>query len=149
MFASGKKVVSAGFASKFRVHRTANQSIPATTWTKVQFNVETGEGYDNNNEVDTVTNYRFTASKAGWYHYDAIIRWFTGSNNHYIDVRKNGSNNISYGERDFVSGEGVSVASGDIYLAVNDYLEVWVYTSAAMNIYAGVGSCYFNGHRFG
>lgn len=51
-------------AYKARVARTSSQSIPNTTWTKVQLNSET---YDTGNNFDSTTNYRFTAPVAGSY----------------------------------------------------------------------------------
>ncbi len=56
---------------KFRAFRnTSNQSIGTGSYTKVQFNAET---YDNNNNFDSTTNYRFTPTVAGYYQIMATV----------------------------------------------------------------------------
>lgn len=61
MLASGV----AGNGPAFSASRvTSNQSISASTWTKVQFQ---NEEFDTNNNYDPTTNYRFTPTVAGYY----------------------------------------------------------------------------------
>uniref|UniRef100_A0A6M3KN82 Putative tail protein n=1 Tax=viral metagenome TaxID=1070528 RepID=A0A6M3KN82_9ZZZZ len=51
--------------SRCKAYRaTSNQTIPTTTFTKLQLNAES---YDEQNEFDSTTNYRFTATEAGRY----------------------------------------------------------------------------------
>ncbi len=49
---------------KFSAYLGSNQSINASTWTKVQLNTES---FDTNSNYDNATNYRFTPTVAGKY----------------------------------------------------------------------------------
>jgi len=52
-------------SARCKVYRSGTaQSIPEAVNTKIQYN---GEGYDNYNEFDSSTNYRFTPTLPGWY----------------------------------------------------------------------------------
>jgi len=61
--ATGTAMVS-GNMPAFCVYLSGNQSITATTWTKINFNTET---FDTANAFDSTTNYRFTPQVAGYY----------------------------------------------------------------------------------
>ena len=56
------------FTSAVRAYRSASQSIPNNTDTKVQLN---NESYDVDGEFDPVTNFEFTATDAGKYQVNA------------------------------------------------------------------------------
>lgn len=55
--------------SAFRAHRESSQSIPTSTATKVEFD---HEDYDIQGEYDVVTDFDFTAKKAGLYLLSAV-----------------------------------------------------------------------------
>ena len=58
----------AGTAPAFSAYPSGNQSITASTWTKLQYNTEE---FDTNSNYDNATNYRFTPTVAGYYSFTA------------------------------------------------------------------------------
>jgi len=123
-------IVTISGQSRARAYRTtSNQAISDTTMTKIQLNAE---DYDENGEFDSTTNYRFTATVAGY----------------YLVVGQVGFGNIAdqgrYSTRIFKNGSQVSVnnvtASGTkevealtsdiVYLAASDYIELKAYIDA-------------------
>ena len=61
-----------GFSSRCSVYLSANQSIPDNAFTKIQFNTEV---FDSDSEFDNVTNYRFTATNAGYYQVSTCVNF--------------------------------------------------------------------------
>jgi hypothetical protein len=127
-----------GFTSKARAYLgTTVQSIPSATVTEVTLNTE---DWDVDGEFDNVTNYRFTATKAGYYLACAAITYadLPDGCGYQCRIHKNGSCEI-YGEYRIGSAAScVAAISGIIYLAVGDYLELFAYHTAgvAKNILA-------------
>lgn len=121
--------------SRVVAYRNAVQSIPDTTVTKIQFNTE---DFDTGNEFDSTTNYRFTAIAAGYYMVSAqatFVANATGLRGLYI--KKNTSTLFS----DLIDAQTTAttlVASGIIYLAINDYVEAHVQqtSTGALNLSA-------------
>jgi hypothetical protein len=106
----------------------SNQSITASTWTKVQLNTEE---YDTNNDFDSTTNYRFTPDTAGKY----LLGYAMNTNAGAVAfaVYKNGSL-YKY----FPMGAGSVTASMN---GTTDYIEWYVYlTGASIVLYAGSDS---------
>jgi hypothetical protein len=117
----------------FHVYRTATQSIPTASYTKIAFDtaiLDTASGF---NLTASGTNpYAYTVSVAGTY----LIQTGIGINNiddgEYvrITVYKNGVRDTT---ADFVVVSGTSnesVQGGKCYLsslAVDDYIELWIY----------------------
>jgi len=156
--APGSKLTVAGQvsitgASRVRAVRGTTQSIPNATWTKVQFATEE---YDNLGEYDNATNYRFIATEAGYYSVNASvllnIAAMPAGSGLELGLYKNNSL-YAQGFRNYVSAAVTtymsSVLSTDIYLAANDYIEIWVYQSqgAAVNLIAATIYNYFSVHR--
>jgi len=81
---------SAGTGPAFRAFRnTTNQSLTASTATKVQLN---GETFDTDNCFDSTTNYRFTPTTAGYYLFTANIGIISGGSGYGAAyIYKNGS----------------------------------------------------------
>ncbi len=63
-------VYSLALEYTFGAHRAATQSIGASAWTRVDFNVE---DFDDDNDYDAVTNFRYTTPIAGKYFFHANI----------------------------------------------------------------------------
>lgn len=68
MWATGKKA-SGGFDSRAKTTFPGAGTLTSSTWTKLPFEVII---YDNLNEVDTVTNGRWTATEDGLYKITAV-----------------------------------------------------------------------------
>ena len=129
--------------SGFRATRGTAQSLPTGAETKIQYNTEE---YDIQGEYDNVTNFRFTATKAGIYAISAsfltnTVAWDAGEL-FIIQLYKNGVLAVQ-GHRDFAqvaqtSAYLASAICDQEYLAVGDYLEIFVYHNqgAAINLYA-------------
>lgn len=143
------------YRSRCRVTRSADQSIPTASATKVQLNQE---DYDTNNEFDSSTNYRFTPA-AGYYHISANVNFEISSDaDHafYVYIYKNGSTCASAIGHSGNTANSISVSvSTDIYLDGDDYIELYCYqnTGGNVNISGAAESDYawtqFSAHRFG
>jgi len=118
--AAGTVQVS-GNMPAFSANLNANQSISATTFTKIAFNAEL---FDTANAFDSTTNYRFTPQVAGYYQLNAgstVNGTITGL---YILIYKNGSNIA----RTFTGTSAYANISNLIYLnGSSDYVEVYLY----------------------
>lgn len=113
--------------SRARAYQTSGQSIPASTETKVALNIE---DYDEQSEYDHVTNYRFTAKTAGYYLVcgNAVFSTLADGKKYVVGAKKNASAWIGIG-RGIIGGTEAAGASfsGVIYLAIDDYVEEWIY----------------------
>ena len=118
--ATGTVMVS-GNMPAFSANLNANQSISATTYTKIAFNAEL---FDTANAFDSTTNYRFTPQVAGYYQLNAgsaVNGTITGL---YILIYKNGSNIA----RTFTGTSAYANISNLVYLnGSSDYVEVYLY----------------------
>jgi hypothetical protein len=140
-----------GFTSAASAYLSANQTIYNNSWTKVQFNAE---HYDNDDEYDHATNYRFTAASAGKYNVSAMVYWYgvAAAGFYYLAVFKNGSLYkqkiiyISASPGDYQMEDIVT----DVALSANDYIEIFAFhnTGASRTLY-GLSSSHgvFNVHR--
>ncbi len=128
--------------SKVRAYRSnSEQIVQSFTWTKVQLNAK---NYDTQNEFDSTTNYRFTAKKSGYYLVIGNIFWESSVDQcyHGIYIRKNGNTvPVTDGSIRSPGSHSFAVKVSDvIYLATNDYLELWCFQNAGSNINIGIGS---------
>ena len=138
--------------SKIRVTKNDAQSIPDGTVTKVEYD---DEDYDNLGEYDNSTNYRFTATKAGYYLIHASLLWnadsWTAGKHVILYVRKNGVNTISSLHEIKASGTFYlqNQVSTIAYLVAEDYIEVFVTHNqgAARNTHAAADYNHFSIHR--
>jgi hypothetical protein len=116
--------------SRVRVMRGTAQTIPHNNVTIVQYN---NESFDNLNEYDNTTNYRFTATQAGYYLVDASLLFdsyaWTAAKEMDLFLYKNG---VLYSALDIYTSEVALtlylglVGSDIIYLNVGDYIDVRV-----------------------
>lgn len=138
-----------GFSSKIDVYLGTNQSIPSGTFTKV--NLDT-ENYDTDSEFDSTTNYRFTATAAGYYSIKASIGYLSVNDNKMGQcwIYKNGSAYRRNVESWSNTTWGMTSIACDIYLAANDYIELytWHDNGTAKNIAGDNGRTYMSIHRF-
>lgn len=128
--ASGVKWADAGgggFTSRIKVYRgSSTQSVGTGVRTKVEFNAE---NFDSDNEFDSTTNYRFTATNAGYYLVIAqvTINDMDSGDPVMLTVEKNASTDVLESKTS-VSGttgeHNTYQVSGILSLAASDYLEV-------------------------
>jgi len=137
----------AGNGPAFSAYRgTTTQAVSATTYTKIQFNVEE---FDTNSNYDNTTNYRFTPTVAGYYQITLGIYSTTSiAANFYAYIYKNGTifktlTNIPTGG----GGTSASIAgSALIYLnGSTDYVEGYYWVSQAATVNADSALNYFQG----
>lgn len=138
----------AGYNSQFLVRRMTAQSIPASSYTKVQFNSKV---YDNKTEYDAVTNFRFVAKEAGFYHFGAIVGITSGVDTETVVgfLKRNGTDSFGH-DRKILGGAGTPYVkpAGDIDLEKDDYVEVEVYHNMGAGKDTSTSySCCFYGHR--
>ena len=105
----------------FSAENTTGQSITSTTWTKVTLGSEL---FDTNNNFSSS---RFTATVAGYYQFNGCIRCAGSSlTGIVVSLYKNGSI-VGYGNalQSSVAPDNSINVSEIIYLAVNDYVELY------------------------
>jgi len=141
-------VDNTGFQSKARGYRAAAQTIPQTEWTKVELN---NESFDVLSEFDSTTNFRFTASQAGYYLVFGQVSsaYAVADGFRYITrIYKNGSFEIS-SDKSMGSAQYTNQSvSGIVYLAATHYLELWFYhTDASNDIVNTPGDTFMTVHR--
>lgn len=118
------------YKSRIRANRAISyQAIPAYSEVKVEFNAKT---YDGLGEFDEVTNYRFTAKKAGYYLVHTQLRWTSLVVDEYYasSIKKN---NVMITSNDFRTPTTLSYMqafSDIVYLSAGDYIEVFVYNGS-------------------
>lgn len=121
---SGTRSITGSALSKLRTHKSNAQNID-TSITKVQFDVI---DYNPSGEYDNVTNYRFTATVAGYYLVNT--RFYQHINNGDTVtgyLYKNGSavsRNVQTNATGVVSDTPVNVTD-IIALSVGDYIEIF------------------------
>ncbi len=121
----GAKVTSGGPA--VRAYRaTTDQTITASTWTKVALNAE---AFDTADCFDSTTNYRWTPNVAGYYQLSFSVNFSAASGmvGSLSAVYKNGVVDL-YGcyATAGSSTEGVFTGAGLVYMnGTTDYLELW------------------------
>ncbi len=113
--------------SRCRVGRTSTQNVASGSFQKLQLNVVQ---YDEQNEFDETTNYRFTATKAGKYFVVAngAANGILPDDYAEISVHKNGSVVCRRRIMAYTSSSAAFYVdvSDVIDLSANDYLEVFI-----------------------
>lgn len=131
--ATGTAMVS-GNMPAFRAYNNANQSITASTFTKVSLQVE---DFDTASAFDNTTNYRFTPQVAGYYQVSGSIFFnYAGADGNVsrVLIYKNGTAySISYNQINFSYGPLGPINITDlIYLnGTTDYIELYGWTNNA------------------
>jgi hypothetical protein len=116
--------------TQFFATMSGNQAITTGVTTKIQFNtvqVNTGNNYD------AVTNFRYTAPRAGNYQINLFISiQASTSNNYSIIIFKNGSSYITTVDNGTKNTTYLCIPSV-VPLAANDYLEAFVFQDSGSN----------------
>ncbi|MBA7472201.1 MAG: hypothetical protein GH156_00555 [Dehalococcoidia bacterium] len=116
-----------------RAYKSAvDQTIGTSALTKI---VLDGEDYDNLNEFDSTTNYRFTATEAGYYLVVGQLFWIcTVDQKEYTTlIYKNGADESKGRLRSAVGASEICPAHAVVYLAAGDFIEIWGWQSAGIN----------------
>ena len=128
----------AGNGPAFSAYQSTNQTISATTWTKIT--IDTKE-FDTNTNFDT-SLYRFKPTVAGYYQISGITAFSTVISSLYLQIYKNGTgfkalaNSLS-------TSAGIS-GSALIYLnGSTDYVELYAYVVAGATTAPGLNNTYF------
>ena len=125
------------------VYRTGDQTLNTGTYTKIQYNAE---GFDTDNNFDSTTNYRFTASKAGYYQINLVSSYYLSSSNWAISrLYFNGS--AIRGRNSFSGQDQNFNFSALVYMnGSSDYLEGYAYGETGGQISGGatIHSTYFD-----
>jgi hypothetical protein len=121
----------------FSAYSSVNQSLPNSTFVKLQFNVEE---FDTGNCFDSTTNYRFTPTVAGYYQISGASNFSSNSTNtRFLRIYKNGS---SYKELQATTANGTNymTLSGSILVYFNgstDYVEMYVLQNSGSTLVTG------------
>jgi hypothetical protein len=144
--ATGTVMVS-GNMPAFSANTVTAQSFASSTFTKVQYNVET---FDTNSNYDPTTNYRFTPTVAGYYQINANVS-FAGSAVGYaqMGIYKNGGFTVGgSGIPNNVTIGGLCNVSSVVYCnGSTDYIEIYAWQSSggALALQTGAGNNTFSG----
>ena len=141
----------------FKVYLTSAQSIPANTYTKVQFNTTSGNnntGWNTGSGFDT-SNYRFTcpSGKDGKYYFSvSLLIEYADALNEYGNIRwyLNGAEYGNFRQGMNSGGGEYSFTSNTIIpLSASDYVEVYInqVTSGSRNIDANSRYTWFEGYK--
>ena len=131
----------------FSANTVTAQSFTNSTFTKVQFNVET---FDTNSNYDPTTNYRFTPTVAGYYQINANISMGGSAiGATQVAIYKNGGQFISgSGIPNNTNIGGMAMAASVIYFnGSTDYVEfyAWQNSGGALTLQTTVGNNTFSG----
>jgi hypothetical protein len=111
----------------FRAYKSgSNQTVTASTWTKLTFNSET---YDTNNDF---ASDRFTATVAGYYSFYAKAYCSDSATQCVVGFSKNGT--IVAQHNSLSSTPQASQVSDVIYMGVGDYIEALVWNGGGTTI---------------
>ena len=138
------------FTSRCSVYRAAAQSINPSTDVKIGFDTE---DWDNDDEFDSVTNYRFVAKEEGYYHISTQVcmQSIAAGKTIIAKLRKNGVDIAIHREYGLTAYICLPI-SKDVYLnGSTDYIEVFVRHDAAAPRPLQIGDLYtyLAIHRFG
>jgi len=124
----------------FRVYRNAAQAVSASTWTKVQFNDSTGEGFDTEGWFDTTTNYRYQPLIAGYYAFSGVVQMLGSHTQIAVYGYKNGVQTV-YGNNLAVAGYILAFPTAILYMnGSTDYFELYGFVSASGGSFNGQAS---------
>ena len=135
--------------SRFYAYRSSGwQAITTGAWRLVNFD---GELYDEKNEFDSSSNYRFVAGKAGYYLFGANLYWNAWEAGKYaiLSFFKNGAN---AGQFNRIHTEAGGVSQGAVimlYLTAAQYVDVRIYTDITGTQYLvhSAAQTHFWGHK--
>ncbi len=134
------KTFQSSLGPAFSAYQSVSQSIPSTTWTRVQLQ---SEEFDTNNAFDSTTNYRFQPSEAGYYQANCGIAVSTAQSRVICAIYKNGS---AYKIGSIPSGDTLfgNTTSALVYLnGSTDYIEFYTYFSIGQGASAVATDTYF------
>lgn len=138
--------------SRARAYLNSDQlNLVNSTATKITLDTE---NYDNLGEFDSTTNYRFTATIAGYYQVNAEVGWLGTSivadKRYEAYITRDGANVVS-GNATPSGALYFSVAVSDIiYLAAGQYLELWAVSYAGVDtvdVWGGTQNTFMSVHR--
>ena len=135
--------------SRARAYRTdADQIISTGAWRKVDLDAET---YDNQGEYDSITNFRFTAKREGYYQVNGVVNYVSpvADKRFEIAIRKNGSEVSKVRIHSSIASPVGGCVSDIIHLKKDDYLELFTFHTAGVDetIYANTTLTYMTIHK--
>jgi len=119
----------------FSASLSTNQTVTASTTTKLTFNTEQ---FDTNSNYDNTTNYRFTPTVAGYYQINVALDLAdagVGTQDVLLRLYKNGAQYLAPIRRQTGAGSEVGITLPQL-VSMNgstDYLEVYLQVVAATN----------------
>jgi hypothetical protein len=142
---TGTMMVSGNMPAFSAYRGTSDQSITASTNTKVQLNIEE---FDTANAFDSTTNYRFTPQVAGYYQISGQVEASgTAVTRSFCIIAKNGTA-YKIGNDGVQTSAYKSVVSALVYLnGSTDYIELYGWINGTSPVfYNGSGTgCYLTG----
>lgn len=126
--------------------KSANQSIPNTTWTTITLNT-----YETNDTGMSVTADRITITQAGQYLVSAQVQWASnGTGSREAFIRTNGGTIFLDTYVVPNSGDLTSIQMTTIKtFSINDYIDMRVYQNSggSINVNAGIEDTFLSVHQ--
>ncbi len=152
MWASGKKAAG-GFSSYLKATFFSGGNVLNNTWTKMPF---AAVAYDNDSEVDIVTNYRWNVAVTGVYRICAVASLdampTTANMGMLVKIYKNGST-LERGQQGYKAGSSdnltTSVHHTCLALTAGDYIEVFVHQNTGVTKGISSQANYMTAERIG
>lgn len=136
------------FPSNFMVINSGQQTLTSGAFRKVSFQTEL---FDDNNDFDSTTNYRFVAPTTGTYLFAAGLNSSAFTTRFILSLYVNNAEKVRFFDGNGTASTGSTVSgSAIIKLNATDYVEVFVYpVSSNMTVEnsANGNSPYFCGYR--
>lgn len=128
---------------KFSAYRTAAYTTVNAVITKFPFD---SEQFDTGSNFDSAINYRFTAPVAGFYWFSGHVDFGVTSTRGLVILEKNGAEEKRGTDTLVAASEIGSSVSCIVQLAVNDYVELFYYSTPALAVVnLTVAGNYFQG----
>jgi hypothetical protein len=140
-----------GFAQgpAFSAYLGTSQALSSSVWTKLTINTEE---FDTNNNFDSTTNYRFTPTVAGYYHFDCAVAALASQNSAVeAALYKNGSSfkiAYNYGTNvNMLDDWGVNFSALIYMNGTTDYVELYgLVVGSGLTINSGQGTTWISAH---
>jgi len=132
----------------FHAYVSSNQTLTSGVWTKAQMDTK---AFDTDGEFDATTNYRFTPTVAGYYHFMYGARLYaTSQSTGVVAIYKNGggAGGVQSNSNGTLPNYNAKFVSGLVYMnGSTDYVEAYSYIGGTTpSIQAGINTSFFQGY---
>ncbi len=133
--------------SAFKVHLTAEQAVPITTWTKVDFDVFSYEKNDPGYVLGSEAHSPIAEGKEGIWHYDVSLQVKVDPGDWFARSIVNSSGNILANSQS--SGLFLDLSFDHNWDGAQSTLQIEAWVPSAQTLANTIGNTWWNGHYVG